>query len=149
HWPLAITAYNHGRKSMMRAVREVGSTDLGDIIDYYQGRTFGFASGNFYAEFVAAVLVEKNSEKYFGKIKRDPPLKFVEARLPHYISLRDLVSFLKLDSRALAELNPAFSRAVIRGNRLIPKGYRLRTPYQRNGEPEQVANRFLAGYRKI
>jgi membrane-bound lytic murein transglycosylase D len=56
-WPLAITAYNHGPNGVRRAVNLVGSTDLTYLIDNYQRSTWGFASKNFYAEFLAAVAV--------------------------------------------------------------------------------------------
>ena len=36
NWPLAITAYNHGRRGILRAVREVGSRDLSEIIQRYE-----------------------------------------------------------------------------------------------------------------
>ncbi len=54
-WPLAITAYNHGLGGMRRAVEQVGSRDLGELVTAYQSPSFGFASQNFYAEFVAAL----------------------------------------------------------------------------------------------
>jgi len=54
-WPLAITAYNHGPNGVRRAVASVGSTDLVYLIDNYEKRTWGFASKNFYAEFLAIV----------------------------------------------------------------------------------------------
>ena len=56
-WPLAITAYNHGPNGMRRAVKAVGTTDLSHLIKHYKKRTWGFASKNFYAEFVAALRV--------------------------------------------------------------------------------------------
>lgn len=52
-WPLAITGYNHGPYGVRRAVRQVGSTDLMVLIENYQKSTWGFASKNFYAEFLA------------------------------------------------------------------------------------------------
>lgn len=58
-WPLAITAYNHGRSGVRQAVATVGSADLGEIIRLYQGPRFGFASKNFYAEFLAALDVAR------------------------------------------------------------------------------------------
>ena len=54
-WPLAITAYNHGANGMRRAVDTVGTTDFGVIVQRYRGPLFGFASQNFYAEFLAAL----------------------------------------------------------------------------------------------
>lgn len=58
-WPLAITAYNHGRSGVHQAVATVGSADLGEIVRRYQGPRFGFASKNFYAEFLAALEVAR------------------------------------------------------------------------------------------
>src|SRR5262249_18640785 len=72
-WPLAITAYNHGRAGMVRAQNEVGSSDLKKIIEEYKGPLFGYASMNFYSEFVAAVEVYNNYEQYFGQLALDKP----------------------------------------------------------------------------
>ena len=59
-WPLAITAYNHGPNGVRRAVQLVGSTDLVYLIDNYQRSTWGFASKNFYAEFLAALAIVRD-----------------------------------------------------------------------------------------
>jgi membrane-bound lytic murein transglycosylase D len=72
-WPLAITAYNHGRAGMLRAQSEVGSSDIIKIIEEYRGRLFGYASMNFYAEFLAAVDVYNSYEQYFGQLVLDQP----------------------------------------------------------------------------
>src|SRR5262245_59861541 len=72
-WPLAITAYNHGRAGMQRAQSEVGSSDITKVIDEYKGPAFGYASMNFYAEFLAAVEVYRNYEQYFGQLVLDQP----------------------------------------------------------------------------
>ena len=71
-WPLAITAYNHGRAGMQRAQSEVGS-EITKIIDEYHGPLFGYASMNFYSEFKAAVEVYSNYEQYFGQLVLDTP----------------------------------------------------------------------------
>jgi membrane-bound lytic murein transglycosylase D len=71
-WPLAITAYNHGRGGMMRAQNEAGP-EITSIINEYRGRLFGYASMNFYTEFLAAVDVYKNYEQYFGQLTLDKP----------------------------------------------------------------------------
>ena len=54
-WPLAITAYNHGAGGVLAARTAVGSDAIEEIIDRYTGPRFGFASRNFYAEFLAAL----------------------------------------------------------------------------------------------
>lgn len=78
NWPLAITAYNHGRAGMQRAQRAHGP-DMAEIIRNYTGRTFGYASKNFYAEFIAAVNVYENYALYFGPLALDAPLDFSQA----------------------------------------------------------------------
>ncbi len=71
-WPLAITAYNHGLGGMRRAVEQTGSRDLDDVIERYESPSFGFASQNFYAEFVAALRTHKAMK--LGRIKdKDRP----------------------------------------------------------------------------
>jgi membrane-bound lytic murein transglycosylase D len=56
-WPLALTAYNHGPYGVQRAVRKTGSRDLVYLIEHYRKPTWGFASKNFYAEFLAMLEV--------------------------------------------------------------------------------------------
>ena len=77
-WPLAITAYNHGRSGMLRA-RSLHGSDMPEIIRKYKGRTFKYASKNFYPEFLAAVRVYQNYERYFGPLTLDQPLDFSDA----------------------------------------------------------------------
>jgi membrane-bound lytic murein transglycosylase D len=71
-WPLAITAYNHGRGGMLRAKSEHGS-DLPTIINDYEGPLFGYASMNFYTEFLAAVDVYEHRQDYFGTLAVERP----------------------------------------------------------------------------
>mgnify|MGYP006271361077 CR=1 FL=1 len=54
-WPLAITGYNHGPYGVRRAVNELGSRELAYLIEHYKKSTWGFASKNFYAEFLAVL----------------------------------------------------------------------------------------------
>ena len=56
-WPLAIIAYNHGTEGIHTAKAAVGSNAIEDIIAGYTGPRFGFASKNFYAEFLAALEI--------------------------------------------------------------------------------------------
>ncbi len=127
-WPLAITAYNHGRAGMARAVRQVGSTDIVRIIRSYKSRTFGFASRNFYAEFLAAVEVEKNAADYFGKLRREAPFRYDEVALDRYLSLGVAARCAGISPERLIDFNPALGRAIHQDRRSIPSGYRLRIP---------------------
>jgi membrane-bound lytic murein transglycosylase D len=69
-WPLALTAYNHGAGGLRRAKQELGTDDYVTINRLHKGRTFGFASRNFYPSFLAALTIDQNPEKYFGPIER-------------------------------------------------------------------------------
>lgn len=80
-WPLAITAYNHGVNGMKQAVATVGTTDIGAIAQHYRGPLFGFASKNFYAEFLAAVDLVKNYKHYFGDMILVEPPPVIQATL--------------------------------------------------------------------
>lgn len=148
-WPLAITAYNHGRMGMVRAVQEVGSQSLEDLIDSYQGVTFGFASRNFYSEFLAAVEVERNAEQYFGKIERFKPLDFYEVKVPDFIDIYELTRFLNLDIVTIRLLNPGLTEAVYSGKLYVPANYALRLPRDQKVTPEVARQVFLMGYEQI
>jgi membrane-bound lytic murein transglycosylase D len=76
-WPLAIASYNHGVSGIARARAAVGSDSLDDIIRGYDGASFGFASQNFYAEFLAAAHVARHAGYYFPELKRSPVLQYV------------------------------------------------------------------------
>jgi membrane-bound lytic murein transglycosylase D len=127
-WPLAITAYNHGRAGMNRAVRETGTTDIARIVRGYHGPLFGFASRNFYAEFLAALDVEAAHRDYFGELRFDPPFAGDEVPLRQALSGKAAASCAKVSPEELATLNPAVDDAVFSGRGNIPRGYVLRVP---------------------
>lgn len=137
NWPLAVTAYNHGRKALMRAVRRIGSDRIEDVIEGYNGRSFGFASRNFYPELLALIELERNASKYFGKIEKEPEMKFFEVKISHEVNLKKLNQTLGLESSVVRELNPGLSDPVLKGAVPIPVGYRLRL--QRNSEESEEA----------
>jgi membrane-bound lytic murein transglycosylase D len=64
HWPLAVTAYNHGPYGVKRACEATGSTNLAHLIENYKKSSWGFASKNFYAEFLAASAILQDTASY-------------------------------------------------------------------------------------
>jgi membrane-bound lytic murein transglycosylase D len=56
-WPLALMAYHHGMEGVLAARATVGSDAVEEIIARYTGPRFGFASKNFYAEYLAALEI--------------------------------------------------------------------------------------------
>ena len=127
-WPLAITSYNHGVSGILRAAKSVGSNDLNVIIENYNGSTFGFASKNFYAEFMAALEIERNPGQYFSGLHRENPWSFEEVKLHRAISFSELARAVGLDESELAALNLGFMQPVITGRARIPAGYAINLP---------------------
>ena len=125
-WPLALTAYNHGVSGMMRAKRRHGSYEA--IFKKHQSRLFRFASRNFYSEFLAAREVAKNYKKYFGNLKFHRPENHPQIVSPGYMAINDIVNVLKVDRNEIIRLNPSLRKPVLRGEKYIPKGFRLRLP---------------------
>jgi len=133
-WPLAITAYNHGRAGMMRAVSDTGTSDIGVIAQRYHGPLFGFASRNFYAEFVAALAVEQARDEYFGSMEMEAPFRSDEVRLESALAGKAAASCANVSPETLAAMNPAVDAAVFVGRGNIPRGYLLRVPPGTAGE---------------
>jgi membrane-bound lytic murein transglycosylase D len=133
-WPLALTGYNHGIAGMERARRQLGTADIGIISDRYASPTFGFASRNFYAEFLAAVTVFADRATLFPGVAPRPALLFDEFVPRRFVSLLDLANLTGTAANTLGDLNPALHEDVTRGVMLVPSGYPLRVP--RGAAPE-------------
>jgi membrane-bound lytic murein transglycosylase D len=127
-WVLAIVAYNHGPGGMMKAVKKTDSTDLKEIIDEYKNKRFGFASRNYYLEFLAALQVEKNADKYFGPIPRATKLKYVTVALAESLRWDVLIQHMGLDYDQMEELNPGFSAQIYKSKIKMPRGTKIQLP---------------------
>jgi len=131
NWPLAITSYNYGQAGMARAVAEIGSSNLVDLIQRYNHPNWGFAPKQFYAEFLAAVEIGQNFNQYFPGIEQNAPRKIQEVALARNTSLSTAVSSTGLSQEEFMEWNPALSVNL----RVLPAGYRVKLPADRSVEP--------------
>jgi len=138
-WPLAITAYNHGVGGMKRAMSKLGTDDISVIIAKYKSRTFGFASRNFYTEFLAALDVDRNAERYFGPLTPLPPVRYETATLDHFVPAEAVIQALGVDGKILREHNHSLRPAVWNGAKYIPEGFELRVPAGALKQPIDVA----------
>jgi membrane-bound lytic murein transglycosylase D len=129
-WPLALTAYNHGANGMVKAQEQCGGFE--QILQDYKSRSFGFASRNFYAQFLAAREIATNYTKYFNDIGMEPALRYNTVALPGYFALDDLVDYLGVEAAVIRSLNPALRKPVFAGKKYIPQGYELRLPTAAN-----------------
>jgi membrane-bound lytic murein transglycosylase D len=137
-WPLAITAYNHGMNGVRRASRKLGTEDIGVIIERYRSRTFGFASQNFYSEFLAALHVDLHAKRYFGRLDAEAPEAHEVVRLDGYYPTKALSRAFGVKVAELRRLNPSLRSPVWSGQKRVPKGFELRLPASADRAPPAV-----------
>jgi len=130
-WPLAILAHNYGIYGIKRAVRKLNTTDISVIIEKYKSRRFGFASKNFYPEFLAALEVENNYQKYFGEINIEKNVEFESMRLTSNTRMNNLLQKFNINKEEFAELNPHINKSLFSYARYIPKGTLIYLPGQK------------------
>jgi membrane-bound lytic murein transglycosylase D len=121
-WDLAVTAYNSGTKHLLKTRRELGRTvSLEDVIRHSDSRHFGFASKNFYSEFLALAHTLAYQEELFDDIHAsDRP--DVDDELRFFLSK----CALRLDRDLPAELTEELffhNHHTSNGKSAIPKGF--------------------------
>ena len=146
-WPLALTAYNHGLAGMRRAADQLRTTDIAAVVAKYQSRSFGFASRNFYAAFLAALAIDQDPERYFEHLRVDPPSPTGIVVVPAYVHADKLADGLNLRFSTLRSLNPALSDAVWSGDKYVPQGFELRVPQATAAVAEELMAAIKTGDR--
>ena len=127
-WALAITSYNHGVGGMVRAQRQFGH-DFGRIVRSYRGKTFGFSSRNFYAEFLAVRSILDAERRYFPEgVRYQRPLDHQRFRLKQQMPLTRLASSVGVHRELLVDLNPAWTPRAARGLVSLPAGSEIWLP---------------------
>jgi membrane-bound lytic murein transglycosylase D len=115
-WPLALTAYNHGLGGVQRARASVASDDLGVLVTRYEGPGFGFASRNFYAEFLAALHVSRNVDTYFPELGRT---RVLEVKVKRGDTIAALARRHGVSAASLLSTNGLRSADLQPGQRLL------------------------------
>jgi membrane-bound lytic murein transglycosylase D len=127
-WPLAITAYNHGPGGLLKAVKTLGTKDLGKIVRKYRGARFGFYSRNYYAQFLAAAQVMHDPKQYFTAISPLPPLRYDQVVIKKPIFLNEIITTLAVPKKTLLALNRDLKRAVTQSKAPLPSNFILKLP---------------------
>lgn len=135
--PFVITSYNYGVNGMRRALKEFGP-DFIKVLNEYKSPSFQVAVKNFYASFLAARHVARNTADFFGDVPADPPLRYHTVVLEHDTSMKRIFDVFGLVEDDLKPLNRALTRFVWHGWRFAPAGYRLRLPYREDAWRRQV-----------
>jgi membrane-bound lytic murein transglycosylase D len=128
HWPLAVTSYNHGIGGVLRASKLLKTTDLSEIIQKYNDPNFKFASGNFYASFLAALYAEKYHNDIFNnrQILKSKLLVRDAVTLKQSTNLQFLSEGLKIPMTTLLTYNIDLKNAG--RATALPKGFELHLP---------------------
>lgn len=129
-WPLAVTAYNHGLTGVKRMVQRNGSRKIEDLVASKKvTRTWGFASKNFYACFLAVLEVERNAPELFGdNLLKASELSFKEYKLPEKTEKDVVLRWFNGSITRFRQMNPHLNWAAIQKNKMVPAGVPLMIP---------------------
>lgn len=139
--PFVVTSYNYGVRGMERAIKQVG-LDYERLLVEYKSPSFQTAVKNFYASFLAARYVAKNSQQFFGAIEPAvaPTSSLTTVVLKRSTSAKRLIASLGLDKSMLKALNPAFKKVIWNNKALIPKGIKVNLPFRESGYTAELAS---------
>jgi membrane-bound lytic murein transglycosylase D len=147
-WPLAITSYNHGQGGMANAKAQHGN-DIGAIVTNYRGQYFGFASRNFYAEFIAAREVTRNADRYFPEgVRPEEPWPHERLVLQYAMPVDHLAGHYGVSPYRLADLNMHWRDRARDGRAYLPPGSTVWLPAGTKrrvaSHPPPVSNTMVA-----
>lgn len=129
-WPLAITAYNHGLTGVKRMVELNQSQDIETLVaSESTTRSWGFASKNFYACFLAVLEVERNAHSLFGDhLVQSKNLKFKEFILKKPLAKKTALKLFDGSLSRFKQLNPHLNWARLNKQKKLPAGLPLIIP---------------------
>jgi membrane-bound lytic murein transglycosylase D len=125
---LAVTAYNSGPKHLLRTRRELLSKNvpinLESVIKHSDSKHFGFASKNFYSEFLALTRVLSYEEELFDQIHQhdrtdvDSSIRFYMLKCSLKFKFNNILSPKKIDdilfhNHHLKDVNQTYLRGTI------------------------------------
>lgn len=131
-WPLAITAYNHGLTGIRRMQDRTNSDQIEDLINSDSPtKTWGFASRNFYACFLAVLEVEKNAVSLFGQdlvqLRAQDDKEYL---LSESVSKNKILRWYNGSMTRFKQMNPHLNWSKINRTRRIPAGIPIQIPVE-------------------
>jgi membrane-bound lytic murein transglycosylase D len=129
-WPLAITAYNHGLAGVKRMLRKNEAISLEELIESDNvTRTWGFASKNFYACFLAVLEVERNATELLGEdLMKADSLAYKEFKLKTKRSKSQVIGWFDGSITRFKQMNPHLNWAKLKKSKYVPAGVSLMVP---------------------
>lgn len=132
-WPLALASYNAGEGTVMRAIKNQGTTNYWELKLPKQ-------TEDYVPQFMAALAITRDPVKYgFGDIALDDPMRFDELALKGAVDLRAIARLADCSFEELKDLNPSVRTSTINS----PTGVTtLRVP---EGKSEVIQRRLNEG----
>ena len=128
-WPLAVTGYNHGPTGVSKLTKKYKTRELGELVKNVQSsRSFGFASRNFYASFLAALEVERKASEYLGAVNWSQQLESTDVKLKKPILYKQLLKWFDGDDLKAQIYNPHINHVARVKGRPIPQGVVVSIP---------------------
>lgn len=130
-WSLAVTGYNHGQNGVLKMTNKYQTRSLPDLIENVNSRkSFGFASRNFYASFLAILDVEKNADKYFKNVSWSEKIPGEPLKLRVSVPFSMFSAWYKKDMMNLQIYNPHLTRRVLSKRSEVPSGTWVNVPQE-------------------
>lgn len=143
-WPLAVTAYNHGAGGLHKAKKTLKTKKLSTIIQHHTGRNFGFASKNFYAEFIAANRIF-NKHYHPSRYSQFNPLEIEAINVGQKFSLSDIIKHTPLSKQTISKYNSCILTAGqdYYMHKKLPKNYVMFIPKNSSKTVRHALDRLL------
>jgi membrane-bound lytic murein transglycosylase D len=142
NWPLAITAYNHGYTGIKVLSPKERATALdGSLFDLCSSKkkTLGYASSNYYAEFLALLHAEAYKDLFYG----DTPMPIAPTLTFHKVSSPiSVTAFASRNGIPLRDFR-SFNPDVKNMNAKLPKGFYVIMP-GKEGEIDELISSIKA-----
>lgn len=137
-WALSINAYHSGPARILKAVRDLKTRDIAEIISRFQEPGYQFYSRNYYPEFLAVAEIYRHQDEYLGPLAEGPDLRFDIVKTRDFVNLPEVAGRYAIRLDLIAKLNTALKAEVLSGNLPLPPNYLLRVP-KGYGHPLAVA----------
>jgi membrane-bound lytic murein transglycosylase D len=102
-WNLAQAAYNAGERTVLEAIRAMGTSDFWALA---RGRWLKDETKNYVPAIQAATLIAREPERYGFVVTPSAPLEYESVTVPPSTSLKLLAAKAGLEPDALERLNP-------------------------------------------
>ena len=132
NWPLALAAYNSGEGTVQRAIRQQKTED-------YWSLHLPRETQDYVPQFLAAMEIASDPERYGFEVPTDSPFRFDEVVLRGPVDLKLLSGITAIPLDQLKDLNPMFVRHRAPAG---PDGTQIRVPKGKGDEVQELVQTY-------